>query len=69
MGYPPFYDDEPWGTYQKILDGHVDFPSHFSRQARDLIRKLLTADLTKRYGNLKGGVRDIKNHPWWGGAS
>ena len=46
----------------------MDFPSHFSRPARDLIRKLLQSDLTKRYGNLKGGVRDIKNHPWFHGV-
>jgi len=67
-GYPPFYDEEPWGTYQKILDGRLDFPSHFSRSARDLIKKLLQADLTKRYGNLKGGARDIKMHPWFAGV-
>lgn len=64
-GYPPFYDDDPMGTYQKILHGRLEFPSHFSRSARDLIKKLLQADLTKRYGNLKGGARDIKAHPWF----
>ena len=26
---------------------------------------LSTADLTKRFGNLKGGVHDIKAHPWF----
>ena len=40
-GYPPFYDDEPWGIYQKILEGRVQFPSHFTRFARDIVRKLL----------------------------
>mmetsp|Transcript_38659 Transcript_38659/g.46807 ORF Transcript_38659/g.46807 Transcript_38659/m.46807 type:complete len:360 (+) Transcript_38659:276-1355(+) len=64
-GYPPFYDDDPMGTYQKILHGRLEFPSHFSRSARDLIKKLLQADLTKRYGNLKGGARDVKAHPWF----
>mmetsp|Transcript_12521 Transcript_12521/g.43478 ORF Transcript_12521/g.43478 Transcript_12521/m.43478 type:complete len:364 (-) Transcript_12521:105-1196(-) len=64
-GYPPFYDDEPWGTYQKILDLRLEFPSHFSRAGRDIIRKLLQQDLTKRYGNLKGGSRDLKVHPWF----
>jgi len=67
-GYPPFYDDDPMGTYQKILHGKIEYPSHFSRNARDLIRKLLYADLTKRYGNLKAGARDIKNHPWFSGT-
>lgn len=47
-GYPPFYDEEASGTYQKILDCKLSFPSHFSRSAKDLVRKLLTPDLTKR---------------------
>jgi len=49
-GYPPFYDESPFGIYQKILAGKIEFPKHFSPEARDLIRKLLTADKTKRLG-------------------
>lgn len=30
--------------------------------AKSLVKHLLDADLTKRYGNLKNGVADIKNH-------
>ena len=30
--------------------------------AKSLVKHLLDADLTKRYGNLKNGVGDIKNH-------
>ena len=29
------------------------------------MKHLLVADLTKRYGNLKGGVEDIKKHRWY----
>ena len=64
-GYPPFYDDDPMGTYQRILHGKLEFPSHFSRASRDLVKKLLQSDLSKRYGNLKGGAKDIKAHPWY----
>ncbi|KAI5076604.1 hypothetical protein GOP47_0008669 [Adiantum capillus-veneris] len=64
-GYAPFYDNDPMGTYQKILAGKLVFPPHFSRSAKDLIRKLLTADLSKRLGCLKGGADDIKNHSWF----
>lgn len=49
-GYPPFYDESPFGIYQKILAGKLEFPKHFAPEARDLIRKLLTADKTKRLG-------------------
>eukprot|EP00962_Isochrysis_galbana_P055297 scaffold27038_cov124-Isochrysis_galbana.AAC.3 len=52
-GYPPFYDEEPLGIYQKILEGKLKFPWHVDRPARELIKRLLMADLTKRIGNLK----------------
>ena len=29
------------------------------------MKKLLQSDLSKRYGNLKGGAKDIKAHPWY----
>ena len=50
--------------YQNILSGKVDYPRHVSRQARDLISKLLTADLTRRLGTLRHGSKDIRRHPW-----
>ena len=25
-GYPPFYDENPFGIYQKILAGRIEFP-------------------------------------------
>ena len=28
-------------------------------------QNLFQVDLTKRYGNLKNGVNDIKNHKWY----
>ena len=52
-GYPPFFDDNPFGIYEKILAGRIYFPPHFDSTAKDLIKKLLTADRTKRLGNLK----------------
>lgn len=39
-------------------------PRYFDRGAKSLIKKLLKADLTKRYGCLKNGAKDIKNHRW-----
>lgn len=66
-GYPPFYDENPFGIYQKILAGKVEFPRHFDVNAKDLIKKLLTADRTKRFGCLKNGAADIKTHKWFKG--
>eukprot|EP00128_Syssomonas_multiformis_P003931 Colp12_sorted_trinity150504_noHs@3396 len=64
-GYPPFYADQPIEIYEKIIAGRITFPSHFSPEGKDIVRNLLQTDITKRYGNLKNGVNDIKNHPWF----
>ncbi|KAJ3288690.1 hypothetical protein HDU79_004649 [Rhizoclosmatium sp. JEL0117] len=67
-GYPPFFDDNPFGIYEKILAGKIAFPAHFDVNAKDLIKRLLTADRTKRLGNLKLGSDDIKKHRWFRGV-
>uniref|UniRef100_A0A8C4Y3P8 cAMP-dependent protein kinase n=1 Tax=Gopherus evgoodei TaxID=1825980 RepID=A0A8C4Y3P8_9SAUR len=64
-GYPPFLVDQPIQIYKKIVSGKVRFPSHFNSDLKDLLRNLLQVDLTKRFGNLKNGVNDIKNHKWF----
>ncbi|KAL1455243.1 hypothetical protein WDU94_009352 [Cyamophila willieti] len=64
-GYPPFFADQPIQIYEKIVSGKVRFPSHFGSDLKDLLRNLLQVDLTKRYGNLKNGVNDIKGHKWF----
>jgi protein kinase A len=61
-GIDPFSDDDPMMVYQKILKGKLKFPSGYDSNAKSLVKHLLEGDLTKRYGNLKGGVGDIKNH-------
>jgi len=85
-GYPPFFDENSFGIYQKILLGkvivsqlqidlrvaciltlvvnQVEYPRHFDMQAKDLIRKLLQPDRSKRMGNLKGGADDVRKHKW-----
>jgi protein kinase A len=64
-GQPPFCDEDPMGIYQKILAGKVYFPKYFDKNAKALVKKLLTADLSKRYGNLKDGPMDILKHAWF----
>lgn len=66
-GQPPFVDDDPMGIYQQILAGKISFPRFFDRSAKNIIKKLLTADLTKRYGCLKDGAEDVKKHRWFSG--
>jgi len=67
-GYPPFYDESGgFGTYKKILKGNVEYPDWFAIDAVDLISKLLVADITKRYGNLRAGAKDIMHHRYFAG--
>lgn len=64
-GYPPFYDDDHLKLYEKIMHGKIRWPSYFDPNAKDLLARLLTSDLTRRYGNLKNGAEDVKRHPWF----
>ena len=61
-GYPPFFDDNPFGIYEKILSGKIDWPRHIDPVAKDLIKKFLVQDRTKRLGNMKNGTEDVKRH-------
>ncbi|KAF6024994.1 PRKX [Bugula neritina] len=62
---PPFYDEKPFGIYHKILSAKIDFPRNLDRTAKDLIKKLLVQDRTRRLGNMKNGSSDVKNHKWF----
>lgn len=66
-GYPPFYDESPFGIYQKVLAGRVDFPRHFDVKAKDIVRRLLVHDRAKRYGCTKLGAEELKKHKWFKG--
>jgi protein kinase A len=65
VGQPPFCDEDPMGIYQRILAGKIFFAKTFDKNARVLVKKLLTADLSKRCGNLKAGSADIIKRKWY----
>lgn len=67
VGQPPFVDDDPMGIYQQILNGKLNFPRFIEKGAKSLIKKLLIADLTKRFGCLKAGADDVKKHKFFSG--
>ncbi|RKF83452.1 cAMP-dependent protein kinase type 2 [Golovinomyces cichoracearum] len=65
-GYTPFWDSgSPMKIYENILKGRVRYPPYIHPDAQDLLQRLITADLTKRLGNLHGGADGIKNHAWF----
>lgn len=61
-GFAPFTDDDPMQIYQLILKKKPAYPEGFDKRVKSLTKHLLRRDLTKRYGNLVGGVNDIKKH-------
>lgn len=67
-GYPPFFADQPLQIYEKIVSGKIRFPSHFSSDLKELLKNMLQVDLSKRFGNLKNGVGDIKHSKWFQGV-
>jgi protein kinase A len=67
VGIDPFNDDDPMMVYQKIIKGKIKFPKNVEKDAKSIIKHLLDADVTKRYGCLKEGVKDIIDHRWFKG--
>ena len=61
VGRPPFVDEDPMGIYQKMLAGKVYFTKYLGKNAKVQVKKLLTADLSKRYGNLKDGPQRYRD--------
>ncbi|KAI9584625.1 hypothetical protein GQX74_006520 [Glossina fuscipes] len=66
-GNSPFspFSKDVMVMYAKICEGEYKMPAFFSAQLRDLVDHLLQVDLSKRYGNLTNGVKDIKDHAWF----
>lgn len=67
-GFPPFCAPDPADTYRRIVAGEWACPAHFSPPAKDLVRRLLTPDLSSRIGCLAGGASDVKRHAWFRGV-
>ncbi|MBN3275282.1 KAPCA kinase, partial [Polyodon spathula] len=63
---------EPWGEDAATSLPEGEGEEHCagvrgaeSSDLKDLLRNLLQVDLTKRFGNLKNAVVDIKTHKWF----
>ena len=66
-GHSPFEAEDHLATYQKILDGAINYPDKMDPDATDLISKLLEKDISRRFGNLRDGCEDIKQHAFYRG--
>ncbi|XP_034230574.1 cAMP-dependent protein kinase catalytic subunit 1-like [Thrips palmi] len=64
-GFAPFHGSETMRTYEKIVAGRFRTIPHFSPELKDLVERLLQADLSRRLGILRDGVNDVKRHAWF----
>jgi protein kinase A len=51
--------------YEKIRMGDYEMKNHFSDNLKNFLTNIIQVDITRRYGNLKNGVDDIKKHAWF----
>lgn len=58
-GKPPFEDRDADETYRKIRKEKPSFPSHVSKEAKDLLQRMLTKDPQARIS-----LDDVLRHPW-----
>jgi serine/threonine protein kinase len=68
VGYPPFFDENQYGIYEKILRGHIHWPKDMDRLSKDIIKAFLNPDRSRRLGNMEGGPQDVLDHPWFRGV-
>lgn len=74
-GIPPFYDRDQSIMFQKIQKGDILWPNakehgfQFSKEAVDLITKLLHRDRTKRLGTGYNDFEDILAHKFFKGVN
>ena len=59
-GFLPFEDPNTAILYKKILAGEFQIPKFVSNEAHDLLRKILTTDVKRRYN-----IEKIRSHKWF----
>jgi len=65
VGIDPFDASDAMGIYEKILARSLKFTRSFPEDPKSLVKHLIVLNVTKRYGNLKDGPEDVKNHRWF----
>lgn len=62
-GVPPFYGETVEETFEAVLRGNLRFPARIFRnvstQARDLLRKMMCKDVSRRFS-----AEQVLRHPW-----
>ncbi|KAI7838861.1 hypothetical protein COHA_007362 [Chlorella ohadii] len=66
-GYPPFYQEDRVAMFRAICSTDFKYPAHFSKELRDLVKRLLVRSTARRLGCTSGGATEVKQHPWFKG--
>lgn len=64
-GLPPFYCQDREKLFEKIRKSDLHYPASLSKQAKSLLRGLLTRDPNKRLGSGVSDAEEIKSHEFF----
>jgi len=69
IGHPPFESATPMQIYQKVSKGinKVTFPKKCSQNCEAFVKALCHQNPSERLPMKKGGIKNIKAHPWFKG--
>lgn len=67
VGIPPYYDNDRDVLFYNIINEDLEIPSYISKEARDLIVRLMDRNPVTRLGT--SGALEIKKHKWFKGIS
>lgn len=65
VGMPPFVNKNREKLFQKILNVELKYPPWITKECKDIISELLVPKPELRLGCKKGGIEELKNHPWF----
>lgn len=67
VGHPPFFDNNPYKIYKKIVKGEFEYPQEISSQAIKFLNRLLNVDQIARLGSARGS-EEVKTAKWFRGV-
>jgi len=67
LGQAPFKGDDEEDIFEAILEDDVRYPPTMSREAVDLLRRLLCKDPARRLGAGRADAEEIRRHPYFRG--
>lgn len=65
VGHSPFFHENQRTMLKNIVHAPLEFPHNFDPLAKSILAELLQRKPSSRLGGRKGGVNDIKNHPFF----